>query len=370
MKRALLALAAAGAGRGRRRGRLPGGGPAELQRAAHPRRQRPARRPDLQRHRGLQRRDRPAARLDARLPPPRPDLPAPRRPRGPRRGGARLPHRRPARPHRDPAARSARRRPVPVAAVRARRLRPTSASSGSTIDRPASSYKLALARYRDGDIDGAIAALKDTLRLDERLADAHYLLGVCLREQERLPDALPALENSALALSPGLVPAREELADLYGALDRHNEELDQLQMIAGLDRDHVAPAGGDRPRPGARRTLGSRGADAGQRARAQPERAGDLPRARQGLAGTAARRSRASLSKAREALERVASSPAATSEMLTLYGRALLQEGDVDGAEHALQQATAALPRRSAGVRALRERPRRNRITSSRRDRR
>ena len=30
--------------------------------------------------------------------------------------------------------------------------------------------------------------------------------------------------------------------------------------------------------------------------------------------------------------------------MLTLYGRALLQEGDVDGAEHALQQATLRFP--------------------------
>ena len=30
--------------------------------------------------------------------------------------------------------------------------------------------------------------------------------------------------------------------------------------------------------------------------------------------------------------------------MLTLYGRALLQDGDVDAAEHALQQATARFP--------------------------
>jgi Flp pilus assembly protein TadD len=50
------------------------------------------------------------------------------------------------------------------------------------------------------------------------------------------------------------------------------------------------------------------------------------------------------LSKAREALERVASSPSATSDTLTLYGRALLQEGDVEGAEHALQQATRRFP--------------------------
>src|SRR5207247_1259775 len=53
---------------------------------------------------------------------------------------------------------------------------------------------------------------------------------------------------------------------------------------------------------------------------------------------------RAFLSKAREALERVASSPAATSDVLTLYGRALLQEGDVEAAERTLQLATSRYP--------------------------
>ena len=60
-----------------------------------------------------------------------------------------------------------------------------------------------------------IAALRDTLRLDDHLADAHYLLGLCLREQHRVSDARAAFEK-ALVLAPGLVPAREELADLYG----------------------------------------------------------------------------------------------------------------------------------------------------------
>ena len=41
-------------------------------------------------------------------------------------------------------------------------------------------------------------------------------------------------------MAPGLVPAREELADLYAALNRHTDELEQLQMLAGLDRDHIA----------------------------------------------------------------------------------------------------------------------------------
>ena len=203
-------------------------------------------------------------------------------------------------------------------------------------------YKLALARYRDGDADGAIAALKDTVRIDESMADAHYLLGVCLRELGRLPDALQALEKAA-ALSPGMVPAREELADLYGALNRHNQELDQLQVIAGLDRDHVArqvAVGLAQARAGhwdlAVLTLGS----ALELSPNEPE----IYRALGKVWLERPRDDRAFLSKARKALEPIASSPSATSEMLTLYGRALLQEGDVEGAEHALRQATVRFP--------------------------
>lgn len=204
------------------------------------------------------------------------------------------------------------------------------------------SYKLALARYRDLDVAGAITALKDTLRLDDRLADAHYLLGVCLREQHKVPEALTSLER-AVALAPGMVPAREELADIYGSLDRHAEELEQLQVIAGLDRDRV----------GRQVAIGLAHARAGhwdlavltlsgalERSPNEPE----IYRALGKVWLERPRDDRAFLSKAREALERVASSPAATSEMLTLYGRALLQGGDVDGAEHALQQATLRFP--------------------------
>ena len=203
-------------------------------------------------------------------------------------------------------------------------------------------YKLALARYRDRDVDAAIPALKETVRLDDRLADAHYLLGVCLREQRRVPDALTALEK-AVTLAPGLVPAREELADLYRSLDRHAEELEQLQMIAGLDRDQAArqvAIGLAHARAGhwdlAVLTLGG----ALERHPNEPE----IYRALGKVWLERPRDDRAFLSKAREALERVASSPSATSDTLTLYGRALLQEGDVDGAEHVLQQATLRFP--------------------------
>ena len=203
-------------------------------------------------------------------------------------------------------------------------------------------YKLALSRYRDGDVDGTIAALKETLRLDDSLGDAHYLLGLCLREQGRRPDALKTLEK-AVTLAPGLVPAREELADIYGSMGRHTEELEQLQVIAGLDREHVArqvAIGLAQARAGhwdlAVLTLGG----ALERSPNEPE----IYRALGKVWLERPRDDRAFLSKAREALERVASSPAATSETLTLYGRALLQEGDVGGAEHALQQATLRFP--------------------------
>ncbi len=46
------------------------------------------------------------------------------------------------------------------------------------------SYKLALARYRDGDVDAALDALAQAVRLDDRQADAHYLLGLCLRDKQ------------------------------------------------------------------------------------------------------------------------------------------------------------------------------------------
>jgi tetratricopeptide (TPR) repeat protein len=207
---------------------------------------------------------------------------------------------------------------------------------------PRVTYKLALARYRDRDLTGAVAALNDTLRLDDRQADARYLLGLCLREQGRAADALKQFEK-AVAMAPGLVPAREELADLYGAFNRHAEELEQLQMIAGLDRDHIArqvAIGLAHARAGhwdlAVLTLGG----ALERSPNEPE----IYRALGKVWLERPRDDRTFLSKAREALERVASSPSATSETLTLYGRALLQGGDAEGAEHALEQATRRFP--------------------------
>jgi tetratricopeptide (TPR) repeat protein len=203
-------------------------------------------------------------------------------------------------------------------------------------------YKLALSRYRDGDVDAALTALNEAARLDDKMADVQYLLGLCLREKHRLPEALHALER-AVSLQPALIPAREELADVYGALNRRADALEQLHVLAALDRDHVerqVVIGAAHARVGhwdlAVLTLGS----ALERSPAAPE----IYRALGQVWLERPRDDPAFLSKAREALERVASSPSATSEGLTLYARALLEEGDADGAERALQQATTRYP--------------------------
>src|SRR5262249_30546824 len=57
-----------------------------------------------------------------------------------------------------------------------------------------------------------------------------------------------------------------------------------------------------------------------------------------------ARQDPMALGKAIEALERVGASTAATSEALTLYGRALLESGRAEVAERALQPATERYP--------------------------
>lgn len=205
-------------------------------------------------------------------------------------------------------------------------------------------YKLALARYRNADIDGALAALDQTVRLDDRIADAYCLMGVCLREKGRTSDALRALQK-AVALSPALIPAREELADIFAAVDRRADHLEQLQLLASLDRGHaartiavaLAHARARRFDAAVTTLVGAleRGLDDG----AVYQALGQI-----WLETALARGDRVELGRAREALERAASMPGATSEILMLSGRAALEEGDVKTAERRLQGAIARFP--------------------------
>lgn len=203
-------------------------------------------------------------------------------------------------------------------------------------------HKLALARYRSGNLEGAVAAARQTLRLRDEFPDAYYLLGLCFRGQGRSDEAIEAFEKAA-ALAPALVPVREELADLYASLGRHADELEQLQVVAALDRTHVerqvavslahARAGHGEL---AVLTLGG----ALERSPDDPLLYGALGRVWLDMADT---RDDA-LSKAIEALERAASSAGASSEVMTLYGRALVKANQIEAAERVLQQAIERYP--------------------------
>ncbi|MBZ5559668.1 MAG: tetratricopeptide repeat protein [Acidobacteriia bacterium] len=203
-------------------------------------------------------------------------------------------------------------------------------------------FKLALAQYRNGDLTAAMATLDKVLRIDDQMSDAHYLRGVCLRETHHPAEAIPALER-AVALSPGMIPAREELADLYAAAGRRDAELEQLQALALLDTNHIerqVAVGLAHARAGrwdlAVLTLG--------RALEQHPDADVIYHALGQVWLERPRDDRTFLGKAREALERVASNTGATSDVLTLYGKALLQDGDVDRAERTLEEATTRAP--------------------------
>jgi tetratricopeptide (TPR) repeat protein len=207
---------------------------------------------------------------------------------------------------------------------------------------PLVTYKLALSRYRTGNLEGALAAIAQTLALNEQFVDAHYLKGICLREQGQKNRAVEAFEK-VIAFSPTSIPAREELADLYREMGRPGNQLEQLQLIAGLDRTRVerlVAVSMAHARAGrgelAVLTLG----DALERTPDAPMVYTALGRVWLDMAET---RDDA-LSKALEALERVAASATASSEALTLYGRALIRTDQLEAAERILQQATRRFP--------------------------
>jgi tetratricopeptide (TPR) repeat protein len=205
-------------------------------------------------------------------------------------------------------------------------------------------YRIGLTHYRDHKLDAALTALRAAATLDPQSADVHYLAGVCLREKGNPAEALAELQK-AVQLSPGSVPAREELADLFGSLNRHAEEIEQLDVLAALDSrvERRVAVGLAHAKAGhldlAVLTLGS----AIERAPDQPVLYGALGRVWLDIAETRHDRPDA-IGKALEALARAASSPTATSDVKTLYGRALFDDHQLDAAEQVLQQATERFP--------------------------
>jgi tetratricopeptide (TPR) repeat protein len=203
-------------------------------------------------------------------------------------------------------------------------------------------YKLGLVRYRAAQPVEGITALRKALTLSPRFAEAQYLLGLCLRDVRRNGEALSVLAR-AVEFAPTLLPAREELAELYGRLGRTDEHLTQLEALAALD-----------PGPSRSVALGLAYSRAGMIDRAVPtlrqaaERYPDDPYiyvalGRVWLEAAQAHNDRVALGKALEALEGAVGTDD-SSEALTLFGRALLLAADHELAERMLQDATSREP--------------------------
>lgn len=215
-------------------------------------------------------------------------------------------------------------------------------------------YKLALARYRDGAVDAALEDAQRAVALDDQLADAHYLIALCLRDKGLPEEAVAALRR-AIERAPGMLPAREELADMYAASGRYTEQLEQLQVLAGLDTRRterqvaigLAQAAAGR----AELAVATLTAALDQAPDQSPVNAA-LGRVWLQIAESGTDRPEA-VGRALEALERAASALTATSETKALYGRALAASGQLEAAEQLFQQATQRYPVDPAAFRQL-----------------
>ena len=203
-------------------------------------------------------------------------------------------------------------------------------------------YKLALVQYRAGQPADGISALRKALAISPKFAEAYYLMGLCLRDLRKNDEALTALAK-AVDLAPALLPAREELAELYGRMGQVDEHLTQLEALAALD-----------PGPSRSVALGLAYSRNDQLDRAVPTLKQATARypddayvyvalGRVWLEAAHAHGDRNALGKALEALEGAVGTDD-SSEALTLFGRALLLASDEELAERILTDATSRRP--------------------------
>ena len=204
-------------------------------------------------------------------------------------------------------------------------------------------YKLALVNERDGRVNRAVPLLRRAIAIDAEFVEAHYLLGLCLREQERFEAARQVLLHT-VELSPGFLQAREVLATVHATLGERREELQQLDALAALDRTHPE-------RHVARGLAYARSGETEMAVLALGRAAEDHPDQPQVYAALGrvwleiaeTRADRSALRKALEALQAVPNATA-SSEALTLLGRALILDGETEGARVALAGAITRFP--------------------------
>jgi tetratricopeptide (TPR) repeat protein len=205
-------------------------------------------------------------------------------------------------------------------------------------------YKLGLAHYRNGNIPEAIDALTRAVALDDRMAQAHYLLGLCLRDRRPRDQAERALLR-AVELEPTFAAAREELVQLYADSGRHRQAIEQLEALSALEPgrpERLVSVGLAYAR------LGRRDAAVltlGRAAERHPDSSIVYTAlGRVWLETAEGDNDRVALNKSLKALAPVAEHPDATSETLTMYGKALLLSGNTTAAERTLRRAVEQFP--------------------------
>jgi tetratricopeptide (TPR) repeat protein len=208
---------------------------------------------------------------------------------------------------------------------------------------PALLYALALARYRAGEPAEAIDPLERAIARNGSVGEAHYLLGVVYRDTNN-PRAAEAALEQAVRVAPLLIPAHEELADLYRSEGQFVDEMAQLQALATLDQRRarqiaIAVAQSDRGQfDAALDTLSEVAA-----ARPDDSRVA-LAEGRIYLARAERTLDHAAAVHALDALGKALAGTARRSEGLALFGRALFLSGDPAAAERMLREAVATSP--------------------------
>ncbi len=208
---------------------------------------------------------------------------------------------------------------------------------------PALLYLLGLARYRSGVPGAAREPLVSAVARDDSMAEAHYLLGLVYRDTSQVDDAAASLER-AVRLKPDLIPAREELADLYKHGGLAADELRHRRALADLDPQLDRQIGLARAEARHGRFADALATLAVAASSSPHDSRIDLAlgRVRLGLAERTG--DRTALADARAVLERALGGTAPRSEGLALYGRALYLSGDAAAAERILLEAIATSP--------------------------
>jgi tetratricopeptide (TPR) repeat protein len=220
-------------------------------------------------------------------------------------------------------------------------------------------YKLGLSLYQAGRPAEALEPLRKAIALDPRAADAPYVLGLCLRSLRQPEDAVRAFRQ-AVALDSSFAPAHDELAAAYELLGRRRDQLEELEALAAIEpdrADRLVDVAVEYAR------LGRHDAAVVTLSRAADRHPGDpmvyAAIGRVWLDAANAGHDRTALRRATDALQVAARDPNASSEALTLYGRALLLSGNTRRAERILQDATGRVPADAQAYEMLAEAARR-----------